>query len=83
VIGKGNFIVADMVIGHDVVIGKYIMYYLRRKEGSAVSQLNCERDLRILDTLHLIDDAVASKCPKIGEISGFEKHCFGWLQLFL
>lgn len=60
------------------VSDEYIMYYLRRKEGSAVSQLNCERDLRILDTLHLIDDAVASKCPKIGEISGYRKTLF-WL----
>lgn len=57
---------------------EYVMYYLRRKDGSAVSQLNCKRDLRILDTLHLIDDTVATKCPKIGEISGYRKTLF-WL----
>lgn len=57
---------------------EYVMYYLRRKEGSAVSQLNCKRDLRILDTLHLIDDTVVTKCPKIGEISGYRKTLF-WL----
>ena len=62
------------------VSGEYVMYYLRRKEGSAVSQLNCERDLRILDTLHLIDDIVATKCPKIGKISGYRKSLF-WLVL--
>ena len=56
----------------------YIMYYLRRKEGSAVSQLNPERDLHILDTLQIIDNTIVSKCPKIGEVNGFHKTLF-WL----
>lgn len=56
----------------------YVMYYLRRQADSAMTTINAERDLTILNTLHTMNGYAAANCPQMKEKRAFLITSF-WL----
>ena len=60
----------------------YIMYYLKRRGESATTQINTARDLRILDTLHTLNQYVDTNCKQMREKRSYLASSFGLVTSF-
>ena len=67
-----TFYIHSLVLAANVGVSPdFIMYYMKRKGESATTVINVNRDLSILDTLHVANGYVNAYCPCL-----MEKHAY-------
>ena len=59
-----------------------VMYYLKRKGGSATTIINVERDMSVLDTLHTINSYVDKYAPELRDKRSFLSSLFFMITAF-
>ncbi|MBR0223759.1 MAG: glycosyltransferase [Bacteroidales bacterium] len=56
----------------------FVMYYLKRKSGSATTAISVDRDDAVIDTLHVVNGYVRRFCPQLQEKRAYLASSF-WL----
>lgn len=74
-----TFFIHALVLSEKIAVcGTPVMYYLKRKEGSATTVINVQKDLSILDTLHVLNEYVREHYARLMERRSFLTSSF-WL----